>query len=149
MAVKRSDFLCTDSCNILYVLKDSFSMFWTSMTTGTSKILHFRNCTSNCSNSSRILECLRNFMTLELFTDPYSQKNELNNPGFALVLHHGSLFQYRGISKISKTSPCGPLASMPQQSVHASAFFLPFHRRAPPAQISTCSPRFLFFPTFP
>jgi hypothetical protein len=151
MAVKLSDF-CVHwymIYNIYLYIQGNISMFWTCMTMETSKILHFRNCTSNCSNSSRILECLRNFMTLELFTDPYSQKNELNNPGFALVLHHGSLFQYRGISKISKTSPCGPLASMPQQSVHASAFFLPFHRRAPPAQISTCSPRFRFFPTFP
>ena len=49
-------------------------MFWTSMTRGTSKILHFQICTSNCSNKSRVLELSR-----ALF-NPCSQKIELNNP---------------------------------------------------------------------
>ena len=38
------------------------------------QILHFRNCTSNCSNSSRVLELSRTL------SNPYSQKIELNNP---------------------------------------------------------------------
>ena len=40
----------------------------------TSKILHFRKCTSNCSNSSRVLELSRTL------SNPCSQKVELNNP---------------------------------------------------------------------
>jgi len=34
-------------------------MFWTSMTTETSKILHYQKCTSNCSNSSSVIELYR------------------------------------------------------------------------------------------
>jgi len=40
---------------IIYI-QDNRSIFWTSMPTETSKFLHFWNCTSNCSNSSRALE---------------------------------------------------------------------------------------------
>jgi len=55
-------------------------MFWTSMTTETSKILHSRNCTSNCSNSSRVLEFSRTL------SNPCSQNIELNNPDYAYAL---------------------------------------------------------------
>jgi len=45
------------------------------MTTNTSEILHFQNCTSSCLNSSIILELVsRTLLNLR------SQKNELNNP---------------------------------------------------------------------
>ena len=50
-------------------------MFWTSKTMETSKVLHFRNCKSNCSNSSRVLELSGTLL------NPCSQKIELNNPG--------------------------------------------------------------------
>jgi len=55
-------------------------MFWTSLTLETSKILHFRNCTSNCSNSLRVLEPSRTLSNL------CSQKIELNDPGFYVNL---------------------------------------------------------------
>jgi hypothetical protein len=42
------------------------------MTTDTGKVLHFRNCTSNCSNNSRVLE-----LSQTLSSNPCSQKNEL------------------------------------------------------------------------
>jgi len=65
--------LCYDW--LLYILhvQDNIRMFWTSMTTETSKILHLRDCTSNCSNNSRISELLRTL------SSPCS-KNEPNNP---------------------------------------------------------------------
>jgi hypothetical protein len=68
MAVKRSDFPALIVYNILYTC-----VLWTSLTMGTSKIFHFRSCTSNCSNSSRVLELL------QALSNPCSQ-NELNNP---------------------------------------------------------------------
>jgi hypothetical protein len=40
------------------------------------KILHFRNCTLNCSNSSRVLELS------QTLSNPCSQKIELDNPGY-------------------------------------------------------------------
>jgi len=46
-------------------------MFWTSMTSETSKILHFRNRTSNCSNSSRVLELSRTLLLKNRTEQPW------------------------------------------------------------------------------
>jgi len=49
------------------------------MTMETSKYLHFHNCTSNCSNSSRVPELSRTL------SNPCSQKIELNNPALQVA----------------------------------------------------------------
>jgi hypothetical protein len=58
----------------VYLFKTTEACFGQVVNTETRKILHFWNCTSNCSNSSRILEL---YQTL---SNPCFQKIELNNP---------------------------------------------------------------------
>jgi hypothetical protein len=76
VAVKRSHFLCDDLFYYIIYIEGNTSMFWTSMKTETSNVLHFRNCTLNCSNSLRALELTR------ALTNPSSQICQLNNPAF-------------------------------------------------------------------
>ena len=86
--------------NILYTSRTIQSMFWTSMTMETSKILHFQNCTSNCSNSLRVLELS------QTSSNPCSQKIELDNPGLCWSMVHVSpwcLAEYRKHAGLART----------------------------------------------
>jgi hypothetical protein len=67
-----NDFLSTHKSEYITYILNYTSILWTSMTTDTGKVLHFRNCTSNCSNNSRVLE-----LSQTLSSNPCSQKNEL------------------------------------------------------------------------
>jgi hypothetical protein len=90
-------------CVLIYrrYISDNSSIFWTSMTTWTSKILHFWNCTC-----VELLEQFEGSRTLTNFIEPCSQYIKLNNPGTYILGTHTSwasqFLQVRQIKQLAK-----------------------------------------------
>jgi hypothetical protein len=87
MAVKRSDFLCTDKIEYMYLRQ--FKQVLDEYDIRNQQILHFRICTSKCSNSSRVLELSRNSSN---FIEPLLPKNQTEQPWSILCCYVAIVF---------------------------------------------------------